>query len=54
MGDRMTLTELSEVSGCPARTIRFYIAQGVLDGRRYRVERNGWRDDILEQWRRGD
>jgi len=28
----MTLTELSEVSGCPARTIRFYIAQGVLDG----------------------
>lgn len=32
MGDRMTLAELSEASGCPARTIRFYIARGILDG----------------------
>ncbi len=27
-----TLTELSEESGLPARTIRFYIARGLLDG----------------------
>jgi hypothetical protein len=27
------------------------IAQGVLDGRSYRVGRHGWREDILEQWR---
>jgi hypothetical protein len=27
------------------------IAQGVLDGRNYRVGRHGWREDILEQWR---
>lgn len=29
------------------------IAQGVLEGRRYQVERHGWREDILEQWRDG-
>lgn len=23
----------------------------VLDGRRFRVERNGWRDDVIELWR---
>lgn len=28
----MTLAELSEASGLPARTIRFYIARGLLDG----------------------
>ena len=27
-----TLAELSEESGTPARTIRFYIARGLLDG----------------------
>jgi DNA-binding transcriptional MerR regulator len=27
-----TLAELSEASGIPARTIRFYIARGLLDG----------------------
>jgi hypothetical protein len=27
------------------------VAAGVLAGRRYRVGRHGWRDDILEQWR---
>lgn len=27
------------------------IAAGVLAGRRYRVERHGWRDDILDLWR---
>ena len=27
-----TLAELSEESGMPARTIRFYIARGLLDG----------------------
>lgn len=28
----MTLAELSDESGVPARTIRFYIARGLLDG----------------------
>ena len=28
----MTLAELSEASGIPARTIRFYIARGLVDG----------------------
>jgi DNA-binding transcriptional MerR regulator len=32
MDEQMTLAELSEASGCPARTIRFYIARGILDG----------------------
>jgi DNA-binding transcriptional MerR regulator len=32
MKEAMTLAELSEASGLPARTIRFYIARGLLDG----------------------
>lgn len=32
MGNSKTLAELSEESGIPARTIRFYIARGILDG----------------------
>jgi DNA-binding transcriptional MerR regulator len=32
MSDSMTLAELSEETGIPARTIRFYIARGLLDG----------------------
>src|SRR5215469_16121240 len=32
MGAFKTLAELSEESGMPARTIRFYIARGLLDG----------------------
>ena len=32
MSDSRTLGELSEKSGIPARTIRFYIARGLLDG----------------------
>ena len=32
MSDSITLAELSEESGIPARTIRFYIARGLLDG----------------------
>ena len=28
--DSLTLVELAEVSGVPARTIRFYIAKGLL------------------------
>ncbi len=28
----MTLAELSEASGVPARTLRFYISRGLLDG----------------------
>ena len=32
MNDSMTLAELAETSGLPARTIRFYIARGVLNG----------------------
>ena len=32
MTDELTLAELSEKSGIPARTIRFYISRGVLDG----------------------
>jgi DNA-binding transcriptional MerR regulator len=32
MSEVQTLTELSEHSGIPARTIRFYIARGLLDG----------------------
>jgi DNA-binding transcriptional MerR regulator len=32
MSESMTLAELSEASGVPARTIRFYIARRVLDG----------------------
>jgi len=33
MGNPKTLAELSEESSIPARTIRFYIARGLLDGR---------------------
>src|SRR5438045_2028249 len=32
MSDRSTLAELAEASGLPARTIRFYISRGLLDG----------------------
>lgn len=32
MNTSKTLAELSEESGLPARTIRFYIARGLLDG----------------------
>lgn len=32
MSNLKTLAELSEESGTPARTIRFYIARGLLDG----------------------
>jgi DNA-binding transcriptional MerR regulator len=32
MSDVLTLAELSDESGIPARTIRFYIARGLLDG----------------------
>src|SRR5271165_1215444 len=32
MSNSKTLAELSEESGIPARTIRFYIARGLLDG----------------------
>jgi DNA-binding transcriptional MerR regulator len=32
MKDRMTLAGIAEASGLPARTIRFYIARGLLDG----------------------
>jgi DNA-binding transcriptional MerR regulator len=32
MSHSRTLAELSEESGIPARTIRFYIARGLLDG----------------------
>src|SRR5580704_9154503 len=32
MSDLKTLAELSDASGIPARTIRFYIARGLLDG----------------------
>jgi DNA-binding transcriptional MerR regulator len=32
MSNFKTLAELSEESGIPARTIRFYIARGLLDG----------------------
>jgi len=32
VSDQKTLAELAEESGIPARTIRFYIARGLLDG----------------------
>jgi DNA-binding transcriptional MerR regulator len=32
MSEGKTLAELSELSGIPARTIRFYIARGLLEG----------------------
>ena len=32
MSDSKTIAELSEESGIPARTIRFYIARGLLNG----------------------
>ena len=32
MNGEMTLAELAEAAGLPARTIRFYISRGVLDG----------------------
>jgi DNA-binding transcriptional MerR regulator len=32
MQECLTLSELAEASGLPARTIRFYIARGLLDG----------------------
>src|SRR6267154_6137167 len=32
MSDATTLAELSETSGIPARTIRFYIARGLVEG----------------------
>ena len=34
MSDDLTLAQLAETSGIPARTIRFYIARGLLDGPR--------------------
>jgi DNA-binding transcriptional MerR regulator len=32
MSETMTLAELADASGLPARTIRFYIARGLLEG----------------------
>ncbi|MGC9972046.1 MAG: MerR family transcriptional regulator [Bryobacteraceae bacterium] len=32
MNEYLTLAELAEASGVPARTIRFYIARGLVDG----------------------
>ena len=32
MPEELTLAELSEASGVPARTIRFYIARGLVEG----------------------
>src|SRR5260370_1522190 len=32
MSETMTLAELADASGLPARTIRFYIARGLVDG----------------------
>ncbi len=32
MSEERTLAELAEASGIPARTIRFYISRGLLDG----------------------
>jgi DNA-binding transcriptional MerR regulator len=32
MNEYLTLAELAEASGLPARTIRFYIARGLLEG----------------------
>lgn len=32
MKERLTLAELAEASGLPARTLRFYITRGLLDG----------------------
>ena len=32
MGGDLTLADLAEATGIPARTIRFYIARGILDG----------------------
>jgi DNA-binding transcriptional MerR regulator len=32
VNQQMTLGEIAEASGIPARTIRFYIARGLLDG----------------------
>jgi DNA-binding transcriptional MerR regulator len=32
MNDEKTLAELAEAAGIPARTIRFYISRGLLDG----------------------
>lgn len=32
MSDSRTLAELADESGIPARTVRFYIARGLLDG----------------------
>lgn len=32
MTDELTLADLADKSGIPARTIRFYIARGILDG----------------------
>ena len=32
MADAKTLAELAELSGLPARTIRFYISRGLLEG----------------------
>ena len=32
MGKEMTLAELADAAGLPARTIRFYIARGLLEG----------------------
>jgi DNA-binding transcriptional MerR regulator len=32
MNDERSLAELAEASGIPARTIRFYISRGLLDG----------------------
>ena len=38
MNNSRTLAQLSEESGLPARTIRFYIARGLLDGRYFQPD----------------
>jgi hypothetical protein len=55
-GERFDPTEVrawavnNRWSGSGARELE-EIARGVLEGRRFRVERFGWRDDVIDLWR---
>lgn len=48
----MTLAELAEASGIPARTVRFYIARGLVDGPEMAGRGASYGSDHLERLRR--
>jgi len=48
----MTLSDIAEASGLPARTIRFYIARGLLDGPAKSGRAAAYTNDHLERLNR--